>query len=319
MNLPKQNLFKWIGGKNWLKKELYNTFNELIIKKESIYIEPFIGGMGSFKAMLPLIIKNNIKKIILNDINKTIILTYKYVKTNPKVIIELYKELENNYLKELIEIEDINKLHKTKDKEKLKILLKPGQEYFLKIRKEFNKLKKKESLTKNEELEMVSLFLFLQEHSFNGVYRENSKGEYNTPFNWDNKKYNIKNKSETILEYSELFNKLNIIFENMDVFELLNKYNNKNAILYLDPPYLNEDEKGENKYNKDHFGFKEQIKLLDLILKYNNFIYSNHYIETIVDFFQNNKIRFKKVYRKNIMNSKVENRNQDVAEILVSK
>jgi len=309
INLPQHRLFNWIGGKSWLKEELYLQSKKIITEDTNRYIEPFAGGLGSFLAIYPNI--KNIEEIIINDINPLIIETYKQIKNNPKNIINRLKNIESDFHKTIPN--EAYKLHKTKDKEELKPLLKNAESFFKEKREEFNNLK-----TKKINEKTISIFLFLTEHAFNGVYRENSKGGYNSPFNWDNKKNNIERKEKTIIEHHNFFNSINIIFENMDVFELIKKYPTQKTFIYLDPPYLNEDS-GENKYSKEHFTKELQVKLLNEILKYEHFLYSNHNTETIINFLNKNNIEYIKIARKNIISSSKESRKKDIYEVLAFK
>jgi len=313
MEIPKKRLFKWIGGKNWLQKELA-TKADIILDNSAVdtYIEPFVGGLGSFLAIYPILKKNNIKKIILNDINPLIIETYKEVKNEPdKIFREIVRIEEEHY--RLIP-EEAYDLHATKDKIKLKEVLAETRLYFEKKRDEFNKIKFNDDIGYKE----VALFLYIMQHCFNGVYRENSKGLFNVPFNWGNQRQNLEMKKRKIEEYSKFFNLINITFEKKDVFDLLDKYNNSNSFIYLDPPYINENIT-ENKYSKEEFGFNEQIKLLNYMLKYDKALYSNHYIDFLINFFNEKNIKFDKIARKNIMSASNESRKEDIFEILAYK
>ena len=79
---------KWAGGKGQLLKDI----TSLLPNMETIttYIEPFVGS----GALLFWILSNctNLKKVIINDINKDLINTYKAIKYN---VNELINELEN--------------------------------------------------------------------------------------------------------------------------------------------------------------------------------------------------------------------------------
>ncbi|MBT5492252.1 DNA adenine methylase [bacterium] len=314
MKIPTNNLFKWIGGKKWLSKQLLEKTKQTIQKDKNIYIEPFLGGMGSFLAILPELLNKNINKFILNDINPVIIHLLNEIKENPNNIIKNYKKIQEDFYKTFPK--EVYSLHPTTNKDEIKILLKKSNDFFKEKKKRFNLLKLKENNNTKEKEELNYLFLFLMKNSFNGIYRENLKGEFNTPFNWNNKKEKL-DKEITILEYHRLFNTIDVVFENLDVFELLNKYNNyKTSFLYLDPPYANEDEK-ENKYNKEHFNFDKQKELLNYLNNYENYIYSNHSIEFFQKYFQKDQQHsFIEVERKNIMTSKKENRSNNVKEIL---
>lgn len=229
----KNKLFNWIGGKKWLAKELNATFLQFKDKNIENYIEPFAGGLGSFFFTLDTLKELNVKKVYLNDINNTIIATYKLIKNDYEVIFKHYKKIEDNYKNTIPE--EAYSLHKTKQKEELKKLLINSRDFYNDMKKEFNKVKN------NNSVESVSLFLFLAQHCFNGVYRENGKGEFNTPYNWETGVPSMDNKLYLLKSYSEIFNKLDIEFYNMDCFAffetMLNKVNN--SLLYCDPPYLN--------------------------------------------------------------------------------
>ena len=84
-------LFNYIGGKGWLKETLRLEISS-ILKNSSIdtYVEPFSGGLGAFLNIYDILIKNNIKKVILNDINAKIINFYTTVKENPELLIKEY-------------------------------------------------------------------------------------------------------------------------------------------------------------------------------------------------------------------------------------
>lgn len=319
INENKNKLFKWIGGKSWLSEKLNLISNEILTKNKNIdtYVEPFAGSLGSFLSISETLRKHNVKNIILNDINSIVINLYKHIKTNHNIVTNKLILLE----KEFIEITpfECNVLHKTKDKLKLKLLLEETNKFYNYNRKRFNELKLKTDLNYEEEIDLSVLFLFLMNHCFNSVYRENSKGEFNTPFNWDNKKTNLNNKIETMKNFNIFLNSFNIEFSSLSFDDfytnIVKNLNNETTLFYYDPPYLNETN-NENKYNKIHFDYKQQIELINKIKNKNkNFIYSNHSVKEIENLFSDFEI--KKVYRKNIMTPKKENRNTAIEELIV--
>ncbi len=153
--------------------------------------------------------------------------------------------------------------------------------------------------------------VFLQKHSFNGIYRENLKGEYNTPFNWS--------ASNTTFVVKEKINETRTLFDKFDISFSSSPYQNihysENTLYYLDPPYYNDNET-ENKYNMECFGLKQQIDLIKRI-KNKNFIYSNHYNENILSLLkENNQFSHDVIERKNIMSPNSETRKIPKKEIL---
>ncbi len=91
---------------------------------------------------------------VINDINKALINTYQSIKTVPCEFLG-----------------EINRL----DEE----MWEDGKAYFYSLREQYNDKIMKEEL----DLEMAALFVFLNKHCFNGLYRVNGKGLFNVPYN----------------------------------------------------------------------------------------------------------------------------------------
>ena len=229
-NLSKQKqikpLFKYIGGKTWLRELLRQKIEFTTSKRNfNTYCEPFAGGLGSFLAVYDVLLDKGIKKVLLSDINETLIYTYNAIKDEPLELIEEFINIEKGFVNLISE-----DLYKTKDKEEIKKLLVNAKDYFNKIKSEFNLNKNTVSLRQSARL------IFLQKHSFNGVYRENSKGEYNTPFNWSGANM-LSSIKEKVLELNSIFNSFDITFDVSSFADI--KYD-LDTLYYLDPPYLNE-------------------------------------------------------------------------------
>jgi DNA adenine methylase len=297
-------LFKYIGGKTWLRENLRSQLKELLSKKQyKGYSEPFSGGLGAFLNIYDLLLENNIKELHLNDVSKELIKVYETIYLQKEALIIHCKEIELQYNETLPSI--INK-------ETLKEDLKKAEVFFNEQKKRFNILKQEKNIT----IECAATLVFLQRHSFNGIYRENSKGLYNTPFNWSSSKSNVEDLKKRINEIYEVFSKFNKVEFTALSFEKINYH--ENYFYYLDPPYLNE-EIGENKYHKEHFNKHQQVKLIDSISSY-DFLYSNHYSEFLLDEFKKrNSINVETIVRKNNISANASTRDKENLEILVSK
>jgi DNA adenine methylase len=300
---PTLPLFRFVGGKTFLKNKLIEKFN-LILSKKSFnrYEEWFAGGLGSFFAICEILKENNIKDVLLNDINSNLIMLYKNIYNNRiEELITQYMYIENEF-HSTIPIETYN-LNKIKDKEIIKLKLINARDFYKSIVNKFN--------ISTDEFEKSYLLIFLQNHCFNGIYRENLKGEYNTPFNWEAKKIDKDKLTKKMIDIYSCFKQFNIAFSSVD-FELIEK---RDALIYLDPPYLNQDI-SENKYSKDLFGIEKQIKLINKIQDY-SFIYSNHYDDRIIQKFSKfNTLEI--INRKNTISSSNESRKNDKKEILIT-
>ncbi len=317
-DLTAKPVFKYIGGKTWMS-EILNKKVEKFIKNKKIttYIEPFAGGLGSFLAVQNKLFKNNIHNIVLNDINLNIINLYQQIKNNPENIINELSVLEYQF-KDFI---PKNIDSKALDKEHL-----IGCEWFFKSQRELFNIEKQSNIklkiNSKKALEQSARLIFLQRHSFNGIYRENASGAYNTPFNWSAKSAN--DYENNINNLHSVLSKFNLEFTSKTFSEFIPQYfkqNSNEVLLYLDPPYTNLDQGAENKYSKSTFGINEQKELIQLISHF-NFIYSNHYdlrlIKQVKEVTKNNgKLTVHKIGRKNIMTAQVKNRSNLIEEVLI--
>lgn len=272
-------IIKWVGGKRLLLNEIYNNLpNKNILDSIETYVEPFLGGGSTLLNIVPKL--PNVKKVYVNDINERLINLYKNVKYNVNELVYILDKIDNEF-NSLLD-------------DKLK------KEYYYKIRKEFNDIKKYNTI-KN-----AAQFIFINKHCFNGLYRENSKGEFNVSFNGKNRKHihlkeDIYNLHDFLIKYDVIFyNKpYNEFLDN--VFNILYK-DDRNRIktfertfMYLDPPYrpLN---KQSIQYTKciDIFSDEFQIeieKYYSLFSDYGAYcMLSNsdpHNVDSTDDFFDN--------------------------------
>lgn len=230
-------ILKWAGGKAKLIPIIEDSY-PVELKNNNIkrYVEPFIGGGAVF---FNLASKYNFDEIIINDINKELVLTYKVVKQYPNELMNLLTEYQDKY----------NKLEKIEEK----------QEYYYEIRELFNNGKGNinyENIS-IKEIEHAAYMIFLNKSCFNGLYRENKKGLFNVPFG---KRDNLNTfERENILRASEVLK--NAIILNGD-FEELEKYIDECTFVYMDPPYrpLNATS-NFNDYSKESFNDDSQIRL----------------------------------------------------------
>lgn len=114
------------------------------------------------------------------------------------------------------------------------------------------------------------LFYYLNSAGFNGLYRENSKGEFNVPWG--------KKKTFKLLDYNlETYSK--IIFINKSYEEVSIP---KNSLIYVDPPY----DTPFTKYSKNDFNWENQQELIKWLLNTKEkFIISNQATNRIVDLY----------------------------------
>lgn len=219
---------KWVGGKGKLIPDLENFFP----KKFNNYFEPFVGGGALFFYLTQ---SRSIPSASINDINPKLIITYNEIKNNPKKLILLLKKIELKY--------------KKLSQEKQKI-------FFYEIRGKYNK-------NNLDKLNTTAYLIFLNKTCFNGMYRENSKGEYNIPFG-DQKNPTICDE-ENILAVSKCLKNTEIT--NLSFEKAVNKCK-KGDFVYFDPPYYPINTTSNfTGYSKSTFGQKQQEKLADVFKK----------------------------------------------------
>ena len=232
---------KWAGGKTQLIEEIKNNLPEIVFREPFTYIEPFVGS----GAVLFWLLNHfpNIKKAVINDINKELIDTYDTIANSPQQLISVLEDLQNKYY--ILEDEEAKK------------------NFYYEKRTLFN-------IKSEEKLIQSALFIFLNRTCFNGLYRVNRKNEFNVPIG-SYKRPLICDK-ENILAVSRALQKVEILCGD---FEQTINYTESNTLFYFDPPYKPLSETSSfNAYAKDNFDDKEQIRLRDFCNKLNEL---NHY------------------------------------------
>ncbi|WP_414469482.1 DNA adenine methylase [Methanobacterium sp. ACI-7] len=236
---------KWVGGKTQLLKELQDRLPTPIIENGKIkrYIEPFIGG-GAFFFFL----KNNynIKKAFIFDINPELIIAYRVVQRDHEKLVNA-----------LIEIEDYH-LQKSESERK---------EHYYHIRKLYNQQMQKFDYDNYnlDWIERTKYLIFLNKTCYNGLYRQNLKGEFNVPFG--------RYKNPKVLDESNLI-AVNKALQNTEIycadFKLSEKYIEKENLVYLDPPYRPLSKTSNfTTYAKNGFLDEDQLRLADFFHKMN--------------------------------------------------
>ena len=127
---------KWAGG----KRQLLSQIKERMPKAYNNYYEPFIGGGAMLFELLP-------ERAIINDINIALINTYRQICDNPEVFIKEIQHLDSEMWED-------------------------GKKYYYSLRERYNDKLMQEEL----DVELAALFVFINKHCFNGLYRVNGKG-----------------------------------------------------------------------------------------------------------------------------------------------
>ena len=165
---------KWAGGKRQLLPQIKERMPEQFNK----YYEPFVGGGAVTFELLP-------ENAVVNDINKSLVNAYRQICDAPDEFLEAINKLDNEMWED-------------------------GKAYYYSLRELYN-----DKMMKSEyDVELAALFVFINKHCFNGLYRVNGKGLFNVPYN-NSRKASVDEKA--IREISEYLKKVTILEGDFEV------------------------------------------------------------------------------------------------------
>ena len=208
---------KWAGG----KRQVINELLKYVPDEFDTYYEPFVGGGALLFELSP-------KKAVINDSNE---------------------ELMNVY----------NVLCNEKKKKKMCNLLnsyetKHSEEFYYNIR---NKDRSKTAFNRLSDYTRAARTIYLNKACFNGLYRVNSKNEFNVPFG---KKTHVNTyEGSNLITVSNYLTMNDVKILSVD-FEEAVKDAKKGDFVYFDPPY-DSDTKSFTSYTETGFDKSEQTRL----------------------------------------------------------
>lgn len=213
---------KWVGGKAKVVPQLKEIFPDSF----NNYFEPFVGGGAVFFSI-------DAQRAVLNDFNASLSGTYINIRDNVKELIIMLKSLENSYL-------DLSPEEQ--------------KDMYYEVRGKYNAIEDKFSLEKS------ALLIFLNKTCFNGMYRENRKGEFNVPFG--------KHCKPTICDEVNLLEtakRLKNVQINAGSYDEAVKSAKEGDFVYFDPPYHPLTKTSSfTSYTGDDFNEEDQRKLKEV-------------------------------------------------------
>ncbi|AZR98335.1 TPA: DNA adenine methylase [Streptococcus suis] len=208
------------------KRQLLPVIKSLMPDNYNSYFEPFIGGGAVFFELIP-------KKAIINDFNSELINCYRQIKDNPQKLIELLVEHQKNNSKD----------------------------YYLELRS----VDRDDRIHAMTDTERAARIMYMLRVDFNGLYRVNSKNQFNVPYGrYKNPKIVD---SDLILSISQYLNKNNIEILTGD-FEKAVEDVGAGDFVYFDPPYIPLSETSAfTSYTHEGFSYEDQVRLRDVFRK----------------------------------------------------
>lgn len=232
---------KWAGGKT----QFLEIINLLLPLQYDTFVEPFVGGGSIFLNIQP-------SKLIINDLNQELMVSYQLIKDKPQELTKLLSEYEKKHSSEFYE-----------------------------------RLKKQEPKNLTN-LETAARFIYLNKTGYNGLYRVNSQGEFNVPYG---KKERVKLfEKKNILAISDYLYANDCQILNQDYQKLLPLIK-KEDFLFVDPPYDSENGNGFSSYTTNKFTRKNQQELAQFLKecekKGAKWLLTNHATTFIKELYQN--------------------------------
>lgn len=208
---------KWAGG----KRQIIDKLKQYIPDEFNTYYEPFVGGGALLFELSP-------KNAVINDSNKELMNVYSVLCNEEKFkkMCSVLNSYEANH----------------------------SEEFFYELR---NKDRNKKTFNRLSDYTRAARTIYLNKACFNGLYRVNSKDEFNVPFG---KKIKVNTyDGSNLITVSNYLTMNNVKIQCVD-FEESVKTAKKGDFVYFDPPY-DSDTATFNSYTEEGFGKDEQRRL----------------------------------------------------------
>jgi DNA adenine methylase len=211
-------ILKWAGGKRQLRSELTLRLPD----HWGTYFEPFVGGGALLVELANL---GRLDKAVAGDKNPELVNLYRVVKADPDGLTRALAD------------------EKFRNDDKS----------FRQLKAEFNAL----IGTKRCPVERAALLVYLNKHSYNGLWRVNRKGQYNVPFG---KHTRLSLPShQNLLKFSRMLDGITLM--NADFGQIV-RTAKRDDFVYFDPPYhpLSKTARFTD-YTTGGFSFEDQERL----------------------------------------------------------
>jgi len=201
------------------KRQLLDVLKPLLPNMITTYCEPFVGGGALLFDLQP-------KTAYVNDINRELIRVYEVIKNDVEALIDALQEFENE------------------------------SDYYYAVR---DWDRNKETYAALSDLKKAARTLYLNKTCYNGLFRVNNAGEFNSPFG-SYRNPNIVN-APILRAVSTYLNDAKVHLTSIDYAEVV-KALPKSCFVYIDPPYDPvSDTSSFTGYARGGFSRDEQIRL----------------------------------------------------------
>lgn len=249
-------VIKWVGG----KQSVMVHFEDLIknnLKPSSTFYEPFAGGLAVTLAL-------EHPNTVVNDLNSELINMYKVIRDNPEELIAELKCFQNSH----------------------------NNEFYYHVRN----LDRTDMLSRMSDVIKAARTIYLNKTCFNGLYRVNSKGYFNSPIGRTSSGKTPDIVQEELIREMSRFLK-SVQFHNGNYKECLAGAT-AGDVVFLDPPYDTDEaikSEGFVGYQKEGWTRKdlEELKMIcdELSIRGCKIILTNNDTEFVRELFKDYNFR----------------------------
>lgn len=227
------------------KKQLLDKLEEHMPQSYRRYYEPFIGGAALLLDVQPGI-------AVVNDVNAQLLNVYRQLRTDAEAVIETLRGYDG---------------------------VSCDKARYLEMRQKYNG----KIVSATFDVECAALTIWINKHCFNGLYRVNSKGLFNVPYN---NRTNGPSMDEDNLRGVGAFLKNNDIEIREGDFETACEDVQSGDFVYFDSPYVPISKTANfTDYTKDGFAYEDHCRLARLYKRLDalgaKVMLSNHNVDLV--------------------------------------
>ena len=207
-------VLKWAGGKRQLLPQILALMDPRLKEKGHIdtYVEPFFGGGAMFFHLAEHF---SFGHVVINDFNADLTLVYRVIQSgHVDALVEVLSMYQDRYMP---------------------LEHQQRAEVFYEVRSEYNHMRPRLDLVGDigpDHIERAAMTIFLNKTCFNGLYRVNSRGDYNVPHGRyvrpDICNEGVLMAAHRVLQGAEI---------RTGSYENVDDVVDEDAFVYLDPPY----------------------------------------------------------------------------------
>jgi len=215
---------KWVGGKSQLRNEIASRLIPDCYEDSVRYYEPFAGGAAIFFELMR---HGALKGAVLNDLNYDLIATYETIRDDLPALIDALKEWTDA---------------RNQSPEK----------HFYEVR----------ALEPENKILRAARMIYLNKTCFNGLYRVNQQGKFNSPWNHNPQSRILDAENLKAVHHALQGVRLSCATWQEAIADVTS-----NDIVYFDPPYVPMNADSFTSYTNHPFGWEQQIELRDKALE----------------------------------------------------